>query len=173
MSTPTVTQLRSEAEALLRFEGLSPVIQILAVALGQANNGTQPDPDLTTDQYLEQIKTWRNQANSDVTSIIVNQLMRTLKRVTKLEAQSAPITQVLEIADSYSFTVTVTGAKKGDYVDVAITEPASQIGGEWTAYGIVTNTNQVTVTLRAFGPLLACNFTASVFNVKVTPSDVA
>jgi hypothetical protein len=167
MSTPTVTQSRSEAEALLRFEGLSPILQILAVALGQTNNGTQCDPDLTTDQYLEQIKTWRNQANSDVISIIANQLMRFLKNLTTLRAATPAITQLIAVGDLYTTDITVAGAKPGDYVLVT---PRTPVLGDFIATGYCVSANTASIVIRNMSSFLAINLSNNVFNVIVIPA---
>ena len=78
MSTPSIQTLRAQAQELLKLVGDSPVQQILAISLAQANNGTTPDPDLTTNEYLDLIRTWQHQPASDVNAIIVNQVMRYL-----------------------------------------------------------------------------------------------
>ena len=167
MSTPTVTQSRSEAEALLRFEGLSPITQILAVALGQTNNGTQCDPDLTTDQYLDLIKTWRNQANSDVQAIIVNQLMRFLKNLTTLRGTTPAITQLIAVGDSYTADVTVAGAKPGDYVLVT---PRTPVLGDFIATGYCVSANTASIVIRNMSSIIAVNLVNNVFNVIVIPA---
>jgi hypothetical protein len=167
MSTPTVTQLRSEAEALLRFEGLSPILQILAVALGQTNNGTQCDPDLTTDQYLEQIKTWRNQATSDVASITVNQLMRFLKNLTTLRGATPAITQLIAVGDLYTTDITVTGAKAGDFVLIT---PRTPVLGDFIATGYCVSANTASIVIRNMSSIIGLNLVNNVFNIIVIPA---
>jgi hypothetical protein len=167
MTTPTVTQLRSESEALLRFQGESPVLQILAVALGQTNNGTQCDPNLTTDQYLDQIRTWQNQATSDVTAIIVNQLMRFLKNLTTLRAATPAITQLIAVGDLYTADVTVTGAKAGDFVLIT---PRTPVLGDFIATGYCVSDNTASIVIRNMSSIIGLNLVNNVFNIIVIPA---
>ena len=164
MSTPTLPELRTEADQLLRLTAMSPVSQILAVAIGQANNGTQPDPDASTNSLLEGIRTWQNQAPSDVEAIVANQVMRFLKNFTGLRAASSPITQIIAAGDSFSFNVTVENAAQGDFVMVA---PRSNIIGEYVLIPEVTSGNTVTVTVKSLGSLIGVNLSNVIFNVMV------
>lgn len=164
MSTPTLSQLRTEADQLLRLTAQSPVSQILANAIGQANNGTQPNPDASTNTLLDGIRTWQNQAPSDVEAITANQVMRFLKNFTSIRAASSPVTQVIPAGDSYSFNVTVNGAAQGDFVQVA---PRSNIIGEYVLIPEVTSGNTVTVTVKSLGSLIGVTLSNVIFNIAV------
>lgn len=173
MSTPTLPELRTEADQLLRLTAMSTVSQILAVALGQANNGTQPDPDATTNTLLEGIRTWQNQAPSDVEAIVANQVMRFLSRNTTIEAQSPQVNQVVSPGTPYVFTVPVTGVAQGDYVLIAVNNNESILGGSWTAEAKAGfAANQVVVTLTCTDGLLSTNFAGTRFNIRVLKKGV-
>lgn len=172
MSTPTLTTLRTEADQLLKLTAPSPTFQILANALGQANNGTQPDPDASTDSLLDGIRTWKGQAASDVEAIFANQFMRFLKNNTALEAQSAPVTQVVSSGTPYGFGVSVPGAAFGDYVLVAPNNPLSIVGGAWRADALVGAAGQVSVILYCLDGVFSTNFSSVTFNVKVIKKGV-
>lgn len=168
MSTPTLPTLRTEADQLLRLTAMSPVSQILAVALGQANNGTQPDPDASTSTLLEGIRTWPNQAPSDVEAIITNQVMRLLQRNTTIEVQSPQVNQVVLPGVPYVFEVSVSGVTQGDYVLIAVNNNESILGGSWTVEAKSSFTaGQVAVTLTCTDGILATNFAGTRFNIRV------
>lgn len=164
MSTPTLPTLRTEADQLLRLTAMSPVSQILAVALGQANNGTQPDPDATTNSLLEGIRTWPNQAPSDVEAIVVNQVMRLLAKLVTLRSATAPLTQVIAVGDSLSVDVTVAGATAGDFVFVT---PRTPVLGDYLATGQCVSDGTVNVLIRNMSSILGVNLSNNVFNIGV------
>lgn len=164
MSTPTLPELRTEADQLLRLTAMSPVSQILAVALGQANNGTQPDPDATTNTLLEGIRTWQNQAPSDVEAIIANQVMRFLKNNTFLRAATPPITQLITAGETYSLDVSVPNASAGDVVLVSSKTP---VLGDYIATGQCVLNGTVNVTIRSMNQIIGVNLLNNVFNVVV------
>lgn len=164
MSTPTLSQLRTEADQLLRLTAQSPVSQILANAIGQANNGTQPDPDASTNALLDGIRTWQNQAPSDVEAIFANQFMRFLKNTVFLRSATSPLTQVIAVGDSLSVDVTVADAKAGDWVGVS---PRTPVLGDYLATGQCVADGTVNVLIRNMSSILGVNLVNNVFNVVV------
>lgn len=164
MSTPTLPTLRTEAEPLLRLTAPSPTREILANALGQANNGTQPDPDASTDTLLDLIRTWKGQAASDVEAIFANQFMKFLKNTVFLRSATSPLTQVIAVGDSLSVDVTVADAKAGDWVGVS---PRTPVLGDYLATGQCVADGTVNVLIRNMSSILGVNLVNNVFNIVV------
>ena len=78
MATPAIQTLLTDAQQVLNLNSLSEVRATMAAALANANVGTPLNPNLTTQQLWNQFYLIVRQPESDIESIITNQLMKFL-----------------------------------------------------------------------------------------------
>jgi len=78
MATPAIQTLLSDAQQVLNLNSLSEVRSTMAAALANANVGTPLNPNLTTQQLWDEFYLIVRQPESDIESIITNQLMKFL-----------------------------------------------------------------------------------------------
>ena len=78
MATPAIQTLLSDAQQVLNLNSLSEVRATMAAALANANVGTPLNPNLTTQQLWDEFYLIVRQPESDIESIITNQLMKFL-----------------------------------------------------------------------------------------------
>jgi len=78
MATPAIQTLLTDAQQVLNLNSLSEVRATMAAALANANVGTPLNPNLTTQQLWDQFYLIVRQPESDIESIITNQLMKFL-----------------------------------------------------------------------------------------------
>ena len=78
MPTPAIQTLLTDAQQVLNLNSLSEVRATMAAALANANVGTPLNPNLTTQQLWDEFYLIVRQPESDIESIITNQLMKFL-----------------------------------------------------------------------------------------------
>ena len=78
MATPAIQTLLTDAQQVLNLNSLSEVRATMAAALANANVGTPLNPNLTTQQLWDEFYLIVRQPESDIESIITNQLMKFL-----------------------------------------------------------------------------------------------
>jgi hypothetical protein len=78
MATPAIQTLLTDAQQVLNLNSLSEVRSTMAAALANANVGTPLNPNLTTQQLWDEFYLIVRQPESDIESIITNQLMKFL-----------------------------------------------------------------------------------------------
>ena len=78
MATPAIQTLITDAQQVLNLKSLSEIRATMAAALANANVGTPLNPNLTTQQLWDQFYLIVRQPESDIESIITNQLMKFL-----------------------------------------------------------------------------------------------
>ena len=78
MPTPAIQTLITDAQQVLNLKSLSEIRATMAAALANANVGTPLNPNLTTQQLWDQFYLIVRQPESDIESIITNQLMKFL-----------------------------------------------------------------------------------------------
>jgi hypothetical protein len=78
MATPAIQTLLTDAQQVLNLNSLSEVRSTMAAALANANVGTPLNPNLTTQQLWNEFYLIVRQPESDIESIITNQLMKFL-----------------------------------------------------------------------------------------------
>jgi hypothetical protein len=78
MATPAIQTLITDAQQVLNLNSLSEVRATMAAALANANVGTPLNPNLTTQQLWDEFYLIVRQPESDIESIITNQLMKFL-----------------------------------------------------------------------------------------------
>ena len=78
MATPAIQTLLTDAQQVLNLNSLSEVRATMAAALANANVGTPLNPNLTTQQLWNEFYLIVRQPESDIESIITNQLMKFL-----------------------------------------------------------------------------------------------
>lgn len=78
MATPAIQTLLSDAQQVLNLNSISEVRSTMAVALANANVGTPLSPSLTTQQLWDEFYQVVRQPESDIESILANQLMKFL-----------------------------------------------------------------------------------------------
>jgi len=78
MATPAIQTLLADAQQVLNLNSFSEVRSTMAAALANANVGTPLNPNLTTQQLWDEFYLIVRQPESDIESIITNQLMKFL-----------------------------------------------------------------------------------------------
>ena len=78
MATPAIQTLITDAQQVLNLKSLSEIRATMAAALANANVGTPLNPNLTTQQLWDEFYLIVRQPESDIESIITNQLMKFL-----------------------------------------------------------------------------------------------
>jgi hypothetical protein len=165
----TYQELLNESANISNLTAQSPAIQLLGVAVTAANSGEPISPNVTTDQILALVRQWQTQPDSDVKAIIIKQLLQFFQSNSRLQLTSDALTQLISSGDQFPVIVPFAGASVGDYVSVAVANPATITGGEWSLFAYVAAADNVVINVRGLG-LLATQCSGTRFNVAVTKS---